>query len=121
MTDGRHSTGAAGEALAVRRLEAAGYHILTTQWRCSFGEIDIVARQHDELVFIEVRTRHNAELGAALESIGARKQNKLIRLAQAYLMRNHLEDAAWRIDVVAVIFQTGAPAQVEIIENAVGW
>lgn len=114
-------TGSAGEALAVRRLEAAGYTIITTRWRCLVGEIDIVARHKGELVFVEVRTRHNADPGAALESIGKSKQRNLIRTAQAYLARYDLEDTAWRIDAVAVTFQTGKPVSVEIVENAVGW
>lgn len=117
----RRTVGSAGEALALKHLRAAGYEILTTSWRSYVGEIDIVARQNGELVFVEVRARYAAEPGAALESIGRRKQAKLVRTAQAYLADHHLEEAAWRIDVVAITFERGHPAHIEIIENAVGW
>ncbi|MHB8629554.1 MAG: YraN family protein [Aggregatilineales bacterium] len=117
----RRAVGSAGEALALKHLRAAGYEILATGWRCFVGEIDIVARQNGEFVFVEVRARYAAEQGAALESIGKRKQAKLVRTAQAYLADQHLDDAAWRIDVVAITFERGQPAQVEIVENAVGW
>jgi len=121
----RQATGRAGEALAVRHLQGAGYTIVTTGWRCALGEIDIVAQQTvngvTEWVFVEVRTRYNADLDAALESIGKRKQAKLIALANAYLAAAQLAEVPYRIDVVAVCFMPDAPPQVEIIENAIGW
>jgi putative endonuclease len=117
----RRTIGSAGEALALKHLRTAGYDILTTGWRSFVGEIDIVARHNGELVFVEVRARYDAERGAALESIGKRKQNQMVRTARAYLADHHLEDAAWRIDVVAITFERGKPAHVEIVENAVGW
>ncbi len=121
MNDGRIGTGSAGEALAARRLQTEGYIILTTRWRCAIGEIDIVARHNGELVFVEVRTRHNADLGSGFESVGKAKRRQLVRTAHMYLTLNHLENAAWRIDVVEVIFRPGKPVSVEIVENAVGW
>jgi len=117
----RRATGAAGEALAVQRLRTEGYIIITTGWRCRFGEIDIIAQDGTELVFVEVRARYEAEPGAALESIDERKQARLIRLAQSYLSDHQLDNAAWRIDVVAITFTRHHPAVVEIINNAVGW
>lgn len=121
----RQVTGRAGEALAVRHLQQAGYAIVATGWRCAIGEIDIVAQQTPngitEWVFVEVRTRYDADLDAALESIGKRKQAKLIALAHAYLAEAQITDAAYRIDVVAVCFMPNAPPHLEIIENAIGW
>jgi len=118
----RRTTGLAGEALAVRHLRAAGYEIIERGWRYgALGEIDIVARHRQDWVFVEVRARRFAEPGAALESIGRRKQAQVIRLAQAYLNSHHLIDVPWRIDAVAIAFSRTAPPQVEIIENAIGW
>lgn len=117
----RRIVGTAGEALALKHLRAAGYDILTTGWRSAIGEIDIVARHKGELVFVEVRSRYDAEQGAALESIGKRKQYQIIRTARSYLAAYHLEETAWRIDVVAITFERSKPAHVEIVENAVGW
>ncbi len=120
MTD-RRNLGARGEALAARHLSTIGYAVVATGWRCSLGEIDLIARHGAEWVFVEVRTRRNAEPDAALESIGKRKQARMITLAEAYLAANELTDAAWRIDVVAISYASGAPPIVEVIENAVGW
>ena len=117
----RRTTGNAGEALAVRHLRAAGYTIIATGWRCGLGEIDIIARENTDWVFVEVRSRFDSEPGAALESIGKRKQTKLVRLAEAYLNDHRLNNVAWRIDVVGVTFSRHQPALVEIIVNAVGW
>ena len=117
----RRVTGTAGEALALKHLRAAGYEILTTGWRSVVGEIDIIARHNGDLVFVEVRARYDAEQGAALESIGKRKQQQMQRTARAYLNDHHLDNVAWRIDVVAVTFERNKPPHVEIVENAVGW
>src|SRR5258708_27849069 len=111
--------GKRGEALAASALEKAGYVIRERNWRCSAGEIGMVASQRGEIVFIEVRARADG-LDAALESIGARKRAKLIRLAEIYLQMHDLDDAAFRIDVIAVNLGSGA-TETQIIENAVGW
>lgn len=94
-----------------------GYTIIERNWRCEQGELDIVARHRDGLVFVEVRSRAD-NLEAALESVSPRKQKQLIALAEAYLTAHDLENVYFRIDVAAVNRRTGA---VEVIENAVGW
>jgi putative endonuclease len=100
-------------------LEQTGYTIIERNWRCERGELDIVARHRDELVFVEVRSRAD-DLGTALESISPRKQKQLIALAEAYLVAHDLDlqNTSFRIDVAAVNRRTGA---VEVIEHAVGW
>jgi putative endonuclease len=108
-------SGKHGEAVAIAALQQAGYTIVDRNWRCIIGEIDVVARHGNDLVFIEVRSRADGS-DTALESIGVRKQQKLMKLAQAYLNEHQLDDTAFRIDVVAV----GA-GKAEIIESAVGW
>ena len=120
--DDRRATGQAGESIAVRHLQAAGYEIVERGWRYgAVGEIDIVARHGKDWVFIEVRSRRATDPGAALESIGRRKQAQVIRLAQAYLNSHNLTNVPWRIDAVAIAFSGHAPPQIEIIENAIGW
>src|SRR5258707_647805 len=93
--------------------------ILDRNWRCTTGDLDLIARDHNDIVFVEVRTR-TAGTGVALESITARKAEKLTALAYQYLAEHDLEDSAFRIDIAAVSFNAGK-AFVEIIENAVGW
>ncbi len=115
-TTSTRTKGQRGEAIAARVLEQIGYTIIERNWRCEQGELDIVARHREELVFVEVRSRAD-NLEAALESVSPRKQRLLVALAQAYLAAHDLEDT-FRIDIAAVNLRTGA---VEVIEHAVGW
>lgn len=100
----RQSVGRSGEALACRFLERTGYRIEARNWRCKLGEIDIVARKGAELVIVEVRTRRDtARFGTPAESVDARKQARLRRIAQAYLLAHGWPDeAAVRFDVMDI-------------------
>ena len=123
---GTKQTGKRAEDIAVEALEKAGYQILDRNWRCANGEIDIIAKQGDEIVFVEVRSRVDgtiAGIEAALESVGRVKQTRLIRLAQSYVDSHDLSDSPSRIDVVAVSLPVDItkPPLIEIMENAIGW
>jgi putative endonuclease len=98
----RSDVGMWGESIAQRHLQQRGYDILHHNWRYDHGEIDLIAKQRDTFVFVEVRTRHGDAFGAPEETINARKQAKLIATAQAYLELHELRDADWRIDVIAI-------------------
>jgi putative endonuclease len=117
----RRDTGALGEKLAKDFLKKKGYRILETNCRYPEGEIDIVARHKDFLVFIEVRTKKNLEFGSPEESITHTKRERL-RLAAARYLQNHDNlPQLWRIDVVAIEMDNrGKPVRMEHIENAVG-
>ena len=120
MTDRRRALGRAGETLAARELQRRGYRILARNWRCSIGEIDLVAEQGEVLVFVEVRTRRGSQHGTPQESITPAKQAKLIELAQTYLQENEIDDRDWRIDVAAVeLSPRGKLLRIDVIENAV--
>lgn len=112
-------TGKQGEEIAGRFLQTRGYEILALNWRCKEGEIDVVARQGETLVFVEVRTRRQGT-DAAFESISPRKQKRMIAAAHQYLNANQLDDTLWRIDAIAVSFERGAPL-IEHVENALDW
>jgi putative endonuclease len=100
----RRERGHAAEQAAVALLRSKGYTILATNYRCRLGELDIVARDGDELVFVEVRSRATGRHGDALDAIGPSKQRQVARVAQAYLSRENPDFASSRFDVVA---QTG--------------
>jgi putative endonuclease len=120
MTRARLSLGRRGEQLAEQKLAASGYDIVTHNYRCAAGEIDLVARRAGTLAFVEVRTRRGEKFGTPEESITSRKRQHLIAAAQSYLQENNLTDLAWRIDVVAVeLSARGELLRVEIVENAV--
>lgn len=111
----KESTSQKGEDLATKLLKKAGYKILARNYRNPLGEIDIVAKEHDVIVFVEVKTRKVAKFGLAKEAVHAQKQKKLIRLAQAYLKQHRLTSSKARFDVVAIQLDNN---RVEIIKDA---
>ena len=116
----RQDVGRLGEKLALKFLKKKGYHICETGFRCPSGEVDIIARQKDCLVFVEVRTKSNLDFGSPEESITKSKEKRLIRSALSYLNTHKNLPALWRIDVVAVeIDQKGKAKRIELIENAI--
>jgi len=117
----RKDTGVLGEKLAKDFLKKRGYRILETNYRCPQGEIDIVARHKDFLVFIEVRTKTSLEFGSPEESITPAKKERMRAAAFHYQQAHDNLPLLWRIDVVAVeLDQKGKLWRVELIENAVG-
>lgn len=94
--------GARGEQLAAAHLEAAGYDILDRNWRCRHGELDIVAAQAGELVFVEVKTRSGTGYGHPLEAITAVKLGRLRQLAAAWC-EVHDTRGRMRLDAIGVI------------------
>lgn len=117
MTKKRIALGRLGEELASRRLRKLGYEILETNYRCPLGEIDLVARDGDVLVFVEIKTRRNRPLGEAKEAVHKRKQGQLSRVALAYLKSKNLWGTKARFDVVAVGVDDGKE-EVELIRDA---
>lgn len=117
----RRNTGILGEKFARDFLKKRGYRIIETNYRCPQGEIDIVARHKDSLVFIEVRTKTSLEFGTPEESITRPKQNRMRKTAFRYLQDHTDQPKQWRIDFVAVeLTQKGKPSRIELFENAVG-
>jgi putative endonuclease len=116
----RKDVGKLGEKLAQKFLKKKGYRICETNFRCQSGEIDIVAKRKDYLVFIEVRTKSNLDFGTPEESITESKKKKLISSALHYINTHRDLPASWRIDVVAIeIDGKGKSKRIELIENAI--
>ncbi|RME50739.1 MAG: YraN family protein [Caldilineae bacterium] len=103
MTSHRKATGAYGEQLAAAYLNRQGYEIVARNWRCPAGEMDIIARQGETLVFVEVRTRRGTRLGSPEESITPAKQARLVDIARTYLAEMDCAGCDWRIDVIAIV------------------
>ena len=110
-----------GEQLAVSHLQATGYEIVATNWRCSVGEIDIIAKKDNILVFVEVRSRHAENNEASFESVNTRKQTKLVAAVNTYIDAHKLDEASWRIDVIGVAIPRAGQPIIEHIEDALGW
>ena len=102
MTLARQAFGKSGEDRAVEALERLGYEILARRYRTAHGEIDIVAKDGETTVFVEVKARASAEFGTAAEAITPHKQRKIIRMASEYLTFNHLVNIPCRFDVVTL-------------------
>jgi putative endonuclease len=110
-----------GEQLVIRHLEKGGYQIVASNWRCSLGEIDIIAKKENILVFVEVRSRHAENTELSFESINKRKQTKLTALANEYINTHHLDAMHWRIDVIGVAIPRSGKPIIEHVEDALGW
>jgi putative endonuclease len=122
MPDARTSLGAAGERAALDLYRRRGFTLVASNWRCSLGEIDLILRRRDVLVFCEVKTRRGSLHGVGFEAVDARKRRKLRALAEVFLLSHGVGALSVRFDVASVAVRTGsAPggtAQVELFEDA---
>jgi putative endonuclease len=118
MTKVRRAVGEYGEHVAERYLTAAGLVVLNRNWRCSEGEIDLVLRDGDDVVFCEVKTRRGAAFGRPVEAIRRSKVLRLRRLAARWLDQTEVHPREVRFDVVEVMPQPQGAAVVEHIRAA---
>jgi putative endonuclease len=115
----RARVGAAGEALAARELTRRGYRVLARNWHCRYGELDIIAEDGSELVFVEVKTRRGTALGLPEEALTHTKRKRLLAAAQQYLMEQETAERPYRFDVVAIELDgRGSAGEVRVYPNA---
>ena len=110
--------GERGEALAWNFLSKEGYSILEKNYRTRFGEIDVIARKKDVLVFLEVKTRRDHAFGLPAESVDWRKQQKLIRVAEAYLQAKGLENRSARFDILSITWDGMSEPHFLLLQDA---
>jgi putative endonuclease len=111
--------GARGENLACRFLRRNGYKILYRNFRGrTGGEIDVVCRDRDTLVFVEVKTRTGEDFGRPLDAVDRDKRKRISRGGLAWLRLLDNPDILFRFDVVEVIIGEGAPPRLELLQNA---
>jgi putative endonuclease len=115
--DGRQLLGKSGEELACTELQRRGYAILDRRYRTRFGEIDIVARDGEVTVFIEVKARAGRTFGDGAAAVTPWKQRRVAQMAIDYVTRHRLHDRPCRFDVVAVELTAGPP-RVEVYRGA---
>ena len=109
--------GKKGEEIALAYLKSKKYKIIEKNLRNRFGEIDIIAKDHGTLVFIEVKTRTSEAFGTPIQGINEKKQKRLKQLAQRYLAEKGLIEQEVRFDVLGIL-QTGEETKIEHIPNA---
>jgi putative endonuclease len=119
MSLARKALGAYGERRAANYLvHEAGMQMLDRNWRCDEGEIDIVARDADAVVFVEVKTRRDREFGPPAEAVVHAKRARLRRLAAIWLAAHPINPAEIRFDVVSVLRPRRGPAIVDHLRAA---
>ncbi len=109
--------GDVGEKAACKYLKKNKYKVLTCNYRKPFGEIDIIAKLDDTIIFVEVKTRKSTDYGLACEAVTFAKQKRLIKTAYAYIGENNLE-ANYRFDILEVYHKEGKIYHINHIENA---
>jgi putative endonuclease len=114
----KDAVGRYGEDVAARYLVESGFDVLARNWRCSAGEIDIVARDGDVLVICEVKTRSSTAYGLPAEAVTARKAARLRQLALWWLREHPGGGTAVRFDVVSVLRAHRGAAAVEHLRGA---
>ena len=113
------SIGASGEIFASSYLCKKGYKIVAQNYRCRLGEIDIIARKENVLIFCEVKTRQDKKFGEPFEAVTVYKQSRLRRLAEHYLLRHPSNNSVFRFDVISILFGCdGKTKEILHIENA---
>ena len=117
MTVKTKKLGEKGEDIAAAFLKKKGYNILFRNYKCSFGEIDIIAKHKKILSFIEVKTRSTKKYGLPQEAVTPEKQTKISRVALEFVQRYKMDDSAARFDVVSVQYLNDS-CEVSLIENA---
>lgn len=120
MSKQRLALGAWGEEQAVAFLRKQGMKILARNYRAPVGEIDIIARQRKNLLFIEVKTRRGIAFGTPQEAVGKRKQQQIIRTAQWYLRRGRQGDLQPRFDVIAILCKADGQIEIAHLPDAFG-
>jgi len=119
-TTARQGLGRTGERLAAEALMDKGYHILERNFRCRHGEIDLVAQDEHELVFVEVKTRRGTSYGLPEDALTLHKRRKILEVASYYLDLHTCSDCSWRVDVVAVQFSAGGKLEeIRVYQHAV--
>lgn len=109
----KREVGSRQEGIAAEYLKKNHYEILECNYRCKLGEVDIIARDGKYLVFVEVKYRKNLKMGSPLEAVGSRKQNRIRRVCEWYLMEKRLLDIPVRFDVIGILGQ-----EIVLVKNA---
>jgi putative endonuclease len=109
--------GRRGETLAVQYLKKNGYQLIQRNYICKMGEMDIIAKEKDTLVFVEVKARTSTAFGPPQLAVNPAKQRQLSKVALNFLKEKRIEDSKARFDVVAILLGEGGD-EIELIKDA---
>ncbi len=111
----RNILGSKGEDIAIKFLSKKGHKILFRNYKTPLGEVDIITKDNETIVFVEVKTRSNESFGQPFESVDYRKQERLKRIALYYLKQNRIESPI-RFDVISILLRNGKNEINHIVE-----
>lgn len=118
MTEARRALGKKGEAVARAFLERRGVRILAANYTCAAGEIDLIGREREAILFIEVKTRTSEAFGPPQLAVHQRKQRQIVRTAQWFLAEQRMPEVACRFDVLAVTLRSDEPPRIQWVRDA---
>jgi len=108
-----------GESLAENYLVSIGFVILDTKFKCKIGEIDLICKDGNYIVFVEVKSRYSSQFGTPADSVTYKKQKKIFKTAQFYIIRYMLHNNNFRFDVVEVLLNSSDNKfNISLIKNA---
>ncbi|MBI5682576.1 MAG: YraN family protein [Deltaproteobacteria bacterium] len=117
MNDARITLGKTGELAAISFLQRHGLKIIEQNYKCRYGEIDIIAKDKDIIAFVEVKTRKNLSCGIPQMAVDLRKQRQMSKVASHYIRCRRAVNIPARFDVIAINLADG-PAKIEYIKDA---
>jgi len=120
MNSNKRTKGKEGEDIAANFLKNLGYEIVEQNYQYGHGEIDIVAKENDEYVFVEVKTRKSLEYGLPEFAITKTKINQIKKVAFAYLIENKLDNQSARIDAITILLQNDREPIINHYKNITG-
>ncbi len=118
MVDTRKKLGNRGEKIAANFLRKQGYRIIEKNYHNRLGEIDIVAKEDESIVFVEVKTRRSTDFGLPEEALSYDKRRRLSKLALGYLAHRRIKDTNCRFDVVSILMDNNRANHIKLIKNA---
>ncbi len=110
--------GKKGEKIALRYLKKSGFEIIECGFRALRGEIDIIAKEKDTVVFVEVKTRKSNEFGSPLEAIDLNKQKQIKKIASVYISKKYRKFIPCRFDVIGIMVEKRGDYKISHIRNA---
>lgn len=114
----KENLGKKGEKVAVKYLKNLGLEIIECGFKAMRGEIDIIARENDTIVFVEVKTRKTNEFGSPLEAVDSRKQSQIKKIASIYILKRYQRFIPCRFDVVGITVKEGGDYEISHVRNA---
>ncbi len=99
---GKRGVGEQGEKQAAEFLKKLGYEVVAQNFYTQLGEVDLVCRDDEQLVFVEVKLRNSNKYGSALEALTPKKLGRVVRASEEWLRKNNLENSDWRIDLITI-------------------